>query len=252
MQTRMELMSWQDFERSVRQNKVVILPVGALEQHGPHLPLGTDTMVVNEIANRAAKRTKSILAPSITYGFKPQPGSSGGNWFSGTLSLDGSTLTSLVRDIVRELLRHRVRRLLILDGHYENSLFLNEGVDLALREIQTNKAKVVIARWYELVPESFFVKLFGKDFHGMALEHASKVETSLVMAINQSSVQQNRMKNDPPKRRENYTVFPENKSFIPKLGSLTTVFPSSTQRGEQVLEYASREVISIIKKEFQH
>src|SRR5208282_5208218 len=89
MQTRMDLMSWQDFERSVRQNKVVILPVGAL-------------------------------------------------------------------------LRHRVRRLLILDGHYENSLFLNDGVDLALREIQTNRAKVVIARWYELVPEAFFVKLFEK------------------------------------------------------------------------------------------
>jgi len=197
----MDLMSWQDFERSVRQNKVVILPIGALEQHGPHLPLGTDTMVVNEIANRAAKRTKSIRAPSISYGFKPQPGSSGGNWFSGTLSLDGSTLTSLVRDIVRELLRHSVRRLLILDGHYENSLFLNEGVDLALREIETNRAKIVIARWYELVPESFFVKLFGKDFHGMALEHASKVETSLIMAINQSSVQKNRMRNDPPKRK---------------------------------------------------
>ena len=248
----MELMSWQDFERGVRQDKVVILPVGALEQHGPHLPLGTDTMVVNEIASRAAKRTNSILAPAITYGFKPQPGSSGGNWFSGTLSLDGSTLTSIVRDIVRELFRHGVRRLLILDGHYENSLFLNEGVDLALREIDSKRAKVVIARWYELVPESFFVKLFGEDFHGMALEHASKVETSLIMAINPNCVQKKRMRNDPPKRTENYSVFPEDKSFIPKLGALTTVFPSSAERGEQVLGYASREVISIIRKELRN
>jgi len=244
-------MSWEGFRRSAAQKRVVILPVGSLEQHGPHLPLGTDTIIATAIAERAAKRTGSIVAPPISYGFKPQPGSSGGNTFPGTCSLDGWTLTLLVRDLVRELVRHKVRGILILDGHYENSLFLNEGVDLALRDMpKGNRVKVVIVRWFELIPNTVFVKLFGSSFQGMALEHASKVETSMVMALNPKIVQKGKMRNDAPRRRENYTVLPENRDFIPRTGVLSTVFPSSETIGEQLLDYAVGRVALIVRSEF--
>jgi creatinine amidohydrolase len=251
MQTLMDLMTWQDFEHAIRDNRPIILPVGSLEQHGLHLPLGTDTFITSEIAKRAAKKTGSIVAPVICYGYKPQPGSSGGNNFAGTCSLDGSTLIMLIRDIVRELFRHKVRRVLVLDGHYENSLFINEGVDLALRSLPNpRRVKVVIVRWFEVVPENLFAKLFGKDFESMALEHASKVESSMMMAIDERSVQKRRMRNDAAKRRGNYAVLPEQSEFIPKSGSLTSVFPSSRKLGDQVLQYASRQITLIIRKEF--
>ncbi|MGA2460803.1 MAG: creatininase [Candidatus Bathyarchaeia archaeon] len=251
MEYRADLMSWADFQRAVNQNRLVILPIGSLEQHGPHLPLGTDTITVRGLADRVAKRTRGIVVPEISYGFKPQPGSSAGNNFPGTCSLDGSTLTMLVRDVVRELVRHKVRRILILDGHYENALFINEGVDLALKDLcMPKRVKVVIARWFELIPASFFMKHFGKDFEGMMYEHASKVETSVMMALNQRSVQKNRMKNDRPIRRENYTVLPESSEFIPKSGVLSSVFPSSAKIGEELVNYAVREIVKIAGKEF--
>jgi creatinine amidohydrolase len=244
-------MSWRDFRRSVTQNRAVIVPIGSLEQHGPHLPLGTDTIIVTAIAERVAERTGSVVAPSIAYGFKPQPGCSGGNEFPGTCSLDGQTLTLLVKDVIRELARHKVHGILVLDGHYENSFFLNEGTDLALRDIpKANRVKVVIARWFDLIPNNAFVKLFGKSFQGMALEHASKVETSMVMALNPKIVQRNKMKNDAPRRREEYTVLPEDRDFTPRSGVLSTVFPSSGAIGKQLLDYAIREIALIVKKEF--
>jgi creatinine amidohydrolase len=251
MQNRMDLMTWTDFQRAVKQNRLVLLPVGSLEQHGPHLPLGTDTLTVVALAERVALKTRGIVAPEINYGFKPQPGSSGGNNFPGTCSLDGSTLTALVRNVVRELIRHGVRRLIVLDGHYENGLFINEGVELALKDLgKPKKVKVLIVRWFDLIPGDFFIKLFGKDFEGMMYEHASKVETSVMMALHEKSVQKNRMKNDRPRRRENYAILPESSEFIPKSGVLSSVFPSSPRIGRELTTRAVREIVGIIRNEF--
>jgi len=138
-----------------------------------------------------------------------------------------------------------------LDGHYENSLFTNEGVDLALRSIPNpRRVKVVITRWFELIPDSFFVNLFGKSFMGMTLEHASKVETSMVMAIEKEYVQESKMRNDAPRRREDYTVLPASRDFIPRSGVLSAVFPSSRDAGEKLLECAAERISAIVRREF--
>jgi creatinine amidohydrolase len=251
MQYRMDLMSWMDFKSAVRQQKVVILPVGSLEQHGPHLPLGTDTITAVGIGERVAKKIGAVVAPAISYGFKPQPGSSAGNRFPGTCSLDGHTLTLLIKDVVRELIRHGVRKILILDGHYENSLFINEAADLALEDPHASKrAKVVIVRWFDLIPNSIFVKHFGKEFEGMMYEHASKVESSMMMALSGENVQASKMKDDRPSKRENYTVLPESDEFIPKSGVLSSVFPSSVEAGEEIVQYAVGQIVEVVRKEF--
>jgi creatinine amidohydrolase len=243
-------ISWEDFSCLAGGRKGVVLPVGSLEQHGPHLPLGTDTLIVEAVAQRIAEETGWLVAPPLSYGYKPQPGSSGGNSFPGTCSLDGHTLILLVKDVVRELLRHRLQRIMVLDGHYENSLFLNEAVDLAIRESNCKDAKVVVARWFELVPNDFFKELFADDFQGMALEHASKVETSLVLAINEDLVKKDKMRDDAPLRRENYVVLPEQPEFIPRSGVLTGVFPASKDRGQRLFQRIVEECVKILKKEF--
>ena len=128
-------MSWMEYrERLAGDGAVVLLPAGALEQHGPHLPLGTDAILATEMARRAAERVDGIVAPALTYGYKSQPRTGGGNHFCGTTSLDGGTLTATVRDLVRELARHGARRIAVIDGHYENQMFLTEGIDLAVRD----------------------------------------------------------------------------------------------------------------------
>ena len=131
----MNRMSWVQYrERVSTTNAPVFLPVGALEQHGPHLPLGTDAMLATGIAAGAAAAVGGIVAPALSYGYKSQPKCGGGQHFCGTTSLDAATLIGQVRDTIREFVRHGVERLVLVNGHYENQWFLIEGVDLALRE----------------------------------------------------------------------------------------------------------------------
>ena len=128
-------MSWMEYrERVVTEGAVVLVPAGALEQHGPHLPLGTDAILATEMSRRVAERVDAVVAPALTYGYKSQPRTGGGNHFCGTTSLDGETLSSTVRDLIREFARHGARRIAFIDGHYENQMFLTEGIDLAIRD----------------------------------------------------------------------------------------------------------------------
>jgi creatinine amidohydrolase len=129
-------LPWTVYARRVAEGVPVIMPVGSTEQHAPHLPLGTDALLVTEMAKRAARRVGAVVAPTLSYGYKSQPKSGGGNHFPGTTSFDGETLAFAVRDVLRELVRHGVRKVVVLDGHMENGMFLAEGIDLALRDLR--------------------------------------------------------------------------------------------------------------------
>jgi len=123
-------LNWMEYERRLREEPpVVMLPVGSLEQHGPHLPMHCDSLIPTAICEGAAARVGGLVAPTISYGYKSQPKSGGGNHFPGTTSLDAQTLIFVVRDVIKEFARHGVRKMALMDGHYENNMFLVEGID---------------------------------------------------------------------------------------------------------------------------
>jgi creatinine amidohydrolase len=88
------------------------------------LPLATDVILPEAVATRVAERTGAIVAPVISYGYKSQPKTGGGNHFPGTISLDASTLIAALRDVINEFARHGVRKLVVFDGHIENQWFM--------------------------------------------------------------------------------------------------------------------------------
>jgi creatinine amidohydrolase len=94
-----EHMTWEEYRDAIGET-FVILPVGSLEQHGPHLPLNTDVIIPWGMAVMVAEALGALVLPAIAYGYKSHPASGGGPSFPGTTSLDGATLTSLVRDIL--------------------------------------------------------------------------------------------------------------------------------------------------------
>src|SRR5699024_5806251 len=130
-------LTWKDYEARIRQdNPVVLLPIGALEQHGYHMSMNVDVLLPTAVCERVAKKAGALVAPAIQYGYKSQQQSGGGNHYPGTTSLDGATVTSTIQDVIRELARHGIRKLAIMNGHFENSMFIVEGIDLALRELR--------------------------------------------------------------------------------------------------------------------
>ena len=135
-ETQMNRLTWVEYQARVQDEQApVFLPVGALEQHGPHLPLGTDAILSAAVAQGVAAETAGLVAPALAYGYKSQPKCGGGQHSPGTTSLDAMTLAHTVRDTVREFARHGVKKLVIVNGHYENQWFLIEGIDLAMREL---------------------------------------------------------------------------------------------------------------------
>jgi creatinine amidohydrolase len=114
-------MTWEEVRDLDRARTVVVLPVGAIEAHGPHLPLATDVIIAQAMARAGAARIESdrlgaVLLPALPYTTAPF-----GAGFAGTLSAAPSTVTSLILDIARELTRHGFAALAVANAHLDPS-----------------------------------------------------------------------------------------------------------------------------------
>ena len=118
----LERMTWEEAQAARDEKRVLIIPIGAIEQHGPHLQLATDAIVAFELARRAARRQGAVVAPAMCYAARSSPRSGGGGRnFAGSTGVTGQTLISLVRDVTAEFFRSGFRRVAYLNAHYENS-----------------------------------------------------------------------------------------------------------------------------------
>jgi len=159
-------------ERRLRANPLVILPIGALEAHGPHLPLGSDQIQAEGTALALAERVDALVAPAIPYGSAP-----GARKFPGTVSLTIAQLGLHTQGVISELARHGVRRILVLSGHGERGHMaaLREAADEAMRAHPG--LKVVVLCDYDFVYE-----LRGKEAPPND-GHAGLLETSRMIAL---------------------------------------------------------------------
>ncbi|MFA3843390.1 creatininase family protein [Streptomyces aureus] len=108
-------MSWTQARDAVAEDPVVLLPVGAVEQHGPHLPLDEDALVADHVARCVSAATGAIVAPTIPYGHSHTL-----RGYTGTISLPQQLLTDLVVAVASELVRHGFRRIVLVDGNGGN------------------------------------------------------------------------------------------------------------------------------------
>jgi creatinine amidohydrolase len=160
---------------------VVILPVGATEQHGPHLPLDTDTASVVEVARRVAEAAgNTLVLPAIPYGF-----SSAHAGFPGTVTLPGATLLTLVRDVCQSLVSQGVRRILLLSGHNANRPVL----EIVARELSTGDVRVAAANYFDFARDTFQA-IRRSPLGGAA--HAGEFETSLQLYLRPEAVRPGR------------------------------------------------------------
>lgn len=243
-------LTWEEFRDRAR-TALVVLPLGAVEQHGPQLPLDTDTVVPTELALRLADRLPVIVAPSFAYGYKSQPNTGGGTRFPGTTSFDGSTFTACVRDLVRDLIRQGVTSIALLNGNFENTYFAIEGIDLGLRDAGSPPdVKVVHINWWEQLTSDDLDAVFGGVFPGWEAEHAGVVETSLMLALDPDRVEVDRI---PPPARiplPTYTILPEPDGLVPPSGVLASAIGSSREIGDALVALLDEAIGRILAREF--
>jgi len=148
-----------------KKNQIAIIPVGSIEQHGPHLPISTDSDIVTVIAEKISEMNGYLLLPTITFGvsFEHAP------FFN--LSIKESTLRTILNDLCLSLLENNIKTIFIINGHHGN-LKPIKNIDIKLKKISKNKLKVYPLSYWHFMKREF--------------DHAGFVETSLMLAISKN------------------------------------------------------------------
>ena len=245
-------MTWPEVNRCIEEHTPIALIVGATEQHGPHLPLGTDVICPYEVLKRVAGMVPLVLAPPITYGYKSRPLSGGGQGFVGTTSLSAATLIGLVRDIVGEFLRHGWTRIVVVQDHLENQNFVFEGIDLAVRDRGAGQSKIVLVEdWLAELSAAELEILFPEGFPGAAVEHASVLETSAMLALRPDLVRQELIADDAAAYRpEGYDLIPPPPEITTRSGVLSRASQGSAEKGELLVREGVRFFLALFEREF--
>ncbi len=133
-------LPWDEASRHLNEKAIVMLPIGGgSKEHGRHLPLGTDMMVVNELAERIVEKTRIILLPTLNYAYYP----AFINW-PGSVSIEADNFRRFAEDIIRSIARFGVKKFIILDGgvstHYPLTILSYDlhnslGIDIAVTDI---------------------------------------------------------------------------------------------------------------------
>lgn len=250
MNSLMEQMTWMEFNER-KDEAILILPIGATEQHGPHLPLCVDTVIAKEFAVRLAEKINGIVAPVISYGYKSAPLSGGGPLFPGTIDLNGETLIKLVSDLLCEFIKDGVKKIVVMNGHFENEAFLLEAIDLVSNKYGET-VTIVETNWWDPMPHSVIEKIFDEvPFPGWAFEHAAITETSLMMYFAPELVQEELIIDEKGAEPSPYHKYPIDKDAVPATGVLATARTSSPQKGKVIVEAVVTELVSITEKVFK-
>ncbi|MGO4886699.1 creatininase family protein [Anaerobacillus sp. MEB173] len=126
-------MTWKEVEQALKTVKIAIIPVGAHEQHGPHMVESCDAVLATEMSNKLAERLfpEAIVTPTINMGVSPHHLN-----FPGTISLQPSTLIAILKDMIESLKHHGITKFLLLNSHGGNQSTLNLASTTLSRELE--------------------------------------------------------------------------------------------------------------------
>jgi creatinine amidohydrolase len=247
-------LTWPVYDALVKDGQtMVLLPIGALEQHGHHMSMNPDVLLPTAMAEKVARNIGALVAPAIAYGYKSQQKSGGGNHMPGTTSLDGATVTNTIKDVLKEFARHGVRKVTMVNGHFENSMFIVEGVDLALRELRwdgIHDFSVVVLSYWDFVTEDTIREIYPYGFPGWAVEHGGVLETSLMLHLHPHLVDMSKVVEQEPATFPPYDFYPVKPEWTPCSGCLSSAKPASASKGKLLFEVCVEGISRELKTAF--
>lgn len=233
-------LSMKEVKKVAKAGKVVIIPVGSVEEHGGHLPLCTDSLQPEHVALEVAKKTKCLVAPPLRYGVCNSTRN-----FPGTISIGFESLYKVIRDILEEFIRNGFTRILVLSGHADQAhmaalrLAAQEVMRFHRQESSPRKTRIMVCSDYD-----FAYELKGKYFDEKD-GHAGTIETSRIMAIRSDLVKREGKKSFPKLPRFEIVADPER--YFPS-GVIGDPSMASAKKGRMINRYVTKEVIKLVEE----
>ncbi|RLF21001.1 MAG: creatininase family protein [Thermoprotei archaeon] len=227
-------MSWVKAEEQLRRADVALLPIGSVEQHGPHNPLGTDYLIAYKLALQASARTSALCLPPIPFGVSAHH-----RHFPGTIYVKPGSLRAYVRDVLCSLADQGPRKVVIVNGHGGN---LHSLLEVARELRGERKAFVVVYQWWDAIKE-----LYPKEERG----HAASLETSLNLYLHKDLVDMSRAVDEPLKKLSyelKGVYVPWDTRDFTSSGVMGISTTASEAKGKEVFEKALKELCSLIEE----
>ena len=165
MSNQVKDMTWREVQERLREFPVVIVPIGSTEQHGYHLPIGTDVYLAEALAEKTAEKTGALVYPSIHFGYS-------WSWRDriGTVTIRQDILREILKDVVRSVERYGVKILIFMNGHEAN----RSVIKYAIREIQDETDVETITVLLEL-PIKYRQVLYLHYYEGYSTEEIANL-----------------------------------------------------------------------------
>ena len=232
-------LSTTEAAQAAKEGRVVIFPIGSVEEHGNHLPLGTDSVQPEYIATEVAKRTGCLIAPPFRYGICNATRN-----FAGTITIQFDTLYKLALDVLSELVRNGFNRMIVMSGHAGNSHMV--ALRLAAQEVvvkndetpQKSKVRIMVLSDFDFAEELSQELANPKD------GHAGTIETSRMMAIRPDLIKAEGKAD--VWRMPRFEVLAHPELFFPS-GVNGDPTAASAEKGQKINEYVISEVEKLVK-----
>ena len=229
---RYEKLTWPEINDAVELGKVCIVPCGAVEQHGPHLPLDVDLVCPGGIAQGAGQALpdKILVLPTLQYGYTGHVMD-----FPGTINTNYTTFIEQVLDVTKSLAYHGFKKILLLNGHGSNM----PNLDLAARRtnLETDAECCVCAWWSLLTVDKAFLPSWRESKFPGGCSHACELETSLYLYLDEDNVRKDQIKSGTISFNEDESPF--NWVDLFAAGPATVISWTSSYSGTGVLGEAA-------------
>lgn len=223
----------------IRQYPVAIVPVGSTEQHGPHLPLGTDVFLAEKLAGLVSDETGALVFPSLNFGY-----SWGWRDIPGTVSLQREHFQIVLTDIVKSMERYGIQLLIFLNGHEANG----SSMKYAIREVSDDTSMKVLGMFYPGLSEIYEKFMESPTWGGMF--HACEFETSLMLSADESKVNMQLASKEYPERPDFYGMDDSSIGEISKSGVYGDPTLATKEKGDLMFAEFTRRIVEIIHKAY--
>jgi len=237
-------LTWPEAEKRFKEVDVALLPVGAVEQHGPHLPLDSDAYDADFLARRVAEscsEPKPFVLPLVPYGVSYHHED-----FSGTISISPETLSRIIYDIGMSAVRHGITKLVIINGHGGNSPALHFAAQMLNRDAHIFTC---VDTGETSDPDIYAMTETPNDVH------AGEIETSTTLASRPHLVRRGKVRKFIPRFSSRYLDFTSKRSVgwyahtskISPLGVLGDPTKGTREKGERMWQVMIKHLVEFVE-----